>query len=126
MIVEALNKTMIGRLIVSMFTYIKTLRTVAVTQGVVAASSMALKGAFDLLAAHPIFFALTAFVGTMALLKANTQAVRDEITNLNTELEDLQSIDDRLGEISDKFAEGNLSVSEQKIYLKKLNLYRRN
>lgn len=114
MIVEALNKTMIGRLIVSMFTYIKTLGTVAATQGVVAASSMALKGAFDLLAAHPIFFALTAFVGTMALLKANTQAVRDEITNLNTELEDLQSIDDRLGEISDKFAEGNLSVSEQK------------
>lgn len=113
-VMNLLNKTLIGRLILSFAAYIKSVYTVTAANGILTGSMFALKGALDVLAAHPIIFALTAFVGTMALLKSRTQAVRDEIEELSDELSELEEIDSRLGEIQDKFAEGNLSVSEQK------------
>lgn len=114
MATAALNKTVVGKLIVGFLAYIKTLGTVAVTQGVVKASSLALKGALDLIAAHPIIFALTAIIGTAVLLKKHTDALRDSIEEINNQIAAMDDADSQLADIQKQFEDGNLSLKEQK------------
>lgn len=117
---ERLNKSAFGKLIISIGTYIKTLITMAATQGVVTASTFALKGALDLITAHPIIFTLTAVITALSLMKAHTQALRDEIDSLENDLDGLSEISDRLGEISTELDDENITLQEQQNLFKEI------
>lgn len=117
---ETLNKSAFGRLIISIGSYIKMLYTVAATQGIATAATIAFKGALDLISAHPIIFTLTAIIGALSLMKAHTQALRNEIDDLKSDLDGLSDIGDRLGEIAVELDNENITLEEQQTLFKEI------
>lgn len=123
---ENLNKTTVGRVIVGFVLYIQKLMLVASTQGAAAASAYALKGALDLIAAHPVLATFAAIAGAAKLFSGEVEALREEIGTLKEELDGLDNSSTRIGEIKEEFNKENLSLDEQKSLFKEIKDIQKN